>query len=127
VYTQLQAVLKSVSGYQAFRRYHADDVSPESILEFLIASAYFPRSIRFSVHKLGEHLTALELDSSDKGSGYEKVIRQAGRIKAELDYMEKEDMAGDLVENVLQSLVHSCERLGKTMEGAFFRREGISA
>ncbi|OBZ14291.1 hypothetical protein A8L34_10080 [Bacillus sp. FJAT-27264] len=127
MYTQLQAVLKSVSGYQAFRRYYADAVSPESILEFLIGSAQFPRSICFSFHKLGEHLAALELDGSDKGSGYERVIRQAGRIQAELDYMEKEEMSGDMVDHVLQALVQSCERLGKTMEGAFFRREGISA
>lgn len=42
IYTQLQAVLKSVSGYQAFRRYYADDMSPECILEFLIANPYFP-------------------------------------------------------------------------------------
>ncbi|MNC40350.1 hypothetical protein D3C75_890500 [compost metagenome] len=126
VYTQLQAVLKSVSGYQAFRRYYADAMSPESILEFLIVNAYFPRSIRFSFHKLEEHLAKLQLDSSEKGSGHERVIRQAGKIKAELDYMEKEEMSGDLVEDVLQSLMVSCQKLGKTMEGAFFRREGVS-
>ncbi|OKP91737.1 hypothetical protein A3844_01030 [Paenibacillus helianthi] len=127
IYTQLQAVLKSVSGYQAFRRYYADAMSPESILEFLIVNAYFPRSIRFSFHKLEEHLAKLELDTSEKGSGHERVIRQAGKIKAELDYMEKEEMSGDLVEDVLQSLMTSCQKLGKTMEGAFFRREGVSA
>ncbi|NOU81936.1 alpha-E domain-containing protein [Paenibacillus sp. LMG 31459] len=126
IYTQLQAVLKSVSGYQAFRRYYADDMSPECILEFLIVNPHFPRSIRFSFHKLEEHLAKLELDSSEKGSGHEKVIRQAGKIKAELDYMEKEEMSGDLVEDVLQALMLSCQKLGKTMEGAFFRREGVS-
>ncbi|MNY51100.1 hypothetical protein D3C86_1866610 [compost metagenome] len=52
------------------------------------------------------------------------MIRQAGKIKADLDYMEKEEMSGDLAEEVLQSLMLSCQRLGKTMEGAFFRREG---
>ncbi|MEK3982465.1 hypothetical protein CA600_29190 [Paenibacillus sp. VTT E-133280] len=126
VYTQLQAVLKSVSGYQAFRRYYADAMSPESILDFLIANPKFPRSIRFSFHQLEEHLAKLELDSSEKGSGHEKVIRQAGKLKAELDYMEKEEMSGELVEDVLKSLVISCQKLGKTMEGAFFRREGVS-
>ena len=127
IYTQLQAVLKSVSGYQAFRYYYADAFEPESILEFLIANASFPRSVRFSFHKLEEHLAKLELDSSEKGSGHEKVIRQAGKIKADLDYMEKEDMSEEAVEDVLKSLMESCIRLGKTMEGAFFRREGISA
>ena len=127
IYTQLQAVLKSVSGYQAFRYYYADAFEPESILEFLIANASFPRSVRFSFHKLEEHLAKLELDSYEKGSGHEKVIRQAGKIKADLDYMEKEDMSEEAVEDVLKSLMESCIRLGKTMEGAFFRREGISA
>ncbi|MHA6531931.1 alpha-E domain-containing protein [Paenibacillus sp. BAC0078] len=127
IYTQLQAVLKSVSGYQAFRRYYADAMSPESILEFLIANAYFPRSIRFSFHKLEEHLAKLELDTSEKGSGHERVIRQAGKIKADLDYMEKEEISGDLVEDVLEALMESCQKLGKTMDGAFFRREGVSA
>lgn len=127
IYTQLQAVLKSVSGYQSFRHYYADDFSPESILEFLIANAAFPRSVRFSFHKLEEHLAKLVLKSSEKGSGHEKVIRQAGKIKADLDYMEKEEMSEDAVEDVLRTLMHSCIRLGKTMEGAFFRHEGISA
>ncbi|MEK5032510.1 alpha-E domain-containing protein [Paenibacillus sp. FSL R7-0302] len=126
IYTQLQAVLKSVSGYQSFRRYYADDMSPECILEFLIVNPLFPRSIRFSFHKLEEHLAKLELDSSEKGSGHEKVIRQAGKIKAELDYMEKEEMSGDLTLDVLESLMISCQRLGRTMDGAFFRREGVS-
>ncbi|WP_151733933.1 alpha-E domain-containing protein ['Paenibacillus yunnanensis' Narsing Rao et al. 2020] len=125
VYTQLQAVLKSVSGYQAFRRYYADAMSPECILEFMITNSAFPRSIRFSFHKLEEHLARLELDSSEKGSGHEKVIRQAGKLKAELDYMEKEEMSGDVVDGLLQSLMLSCQRLGKTMEGAFFHREGV--
>lgn len=40
--------------------------------------------------------------------------------------MEKEEMSGELVEDVLKSLVISCQKLGKTMEGAFFRREGVS-
>ncbi|WP_340023302.1 alpha-E domain-containing protein [Paenibacillus sp. FSL K6-1096] len=126
IYTQLQAVLKSVSGYQAFRRYYADDMSPECILEFLIANPYFPRSIRFSFHKLEEHLARLELDSTEKGSGHEKVIRQAGKLKAELDYMEKEEMSGERVGDVLEALMVSCQRLGQTMDGAFFRREGVS-
>ncbi|SET16820.1 alpha-E domain-containing protein [Paenibacillus sp. NFR01] len=127
VYTLLQAVLKSVSGYQAFRRYYADAMSPESILEFLIVNHQFPRSIRYSFHKLEEHLAKLELDSSERGSGHEKVIRQAGKLKAELDYMEKDEMHGDLIDDVLGSLMLSCQKLGKTMEGAFFRREGAFA
>ncbi|WP_025691875.1 alpha-E domain-containing protein [Paenibacillus zanthoxyli] len=125
IYTQLQAVLKSVSGYQAFRRYFADAVSPECILEFLITNAAFPRSIRFASHELEYHLSNIEIDFADGGEGYERVIRQAGKIRAELDYMEKEDIAGDQVDQVLESLKSSCLKLGRTMETAFFRQEGV--
>ncbi|AHV97325.1 alpha-E domain-containing protein [Paenibacillus sabinae] len=125
VYTQLQAVLKSVSGYQAFRKFFADAVSPECILEFLITNISFPRSIRYSAHQLEEHLANIEIDFSDRGEGYERVIRQAGKIRAELDYMEKEDIAGHVVDQVLESLKSSCQKLGRTMEVAFFRQEGV--
>ncbi|BCG59198.1 alpha-E domain-containing protein [Paenibacillus sp. URB8-2] len=125
VYTQLQAVLRSVSGYQAFRKFFADAVSPECILEFLITNNAFPRSVRFSANHLEEHLANIEIDFTDRGEGYERVIRQAGKIRAELDYMEKEDIAGQLVDQVLESLKSSCQKLGRTMEVAFFRQEGI--
>ncbi|MFD1774942.1 alpha-E domain-containing protein [Paenibacillus rhizophilus] len=125
VYTQLQAVLRSVSGYQAFRKFFADAVSPECILEFLITNNAFPRSVRFAANQLEEHLANIEIDFPDRGEGYERVIRQAGKIRAELDYMEKEDIAGQLVDQVLESLKSSCQKLGRTMEVAFFRQEGI--
>ncbi|MNM25649.1 hypothetical protein D3C81_361010 [compost metagenome] len=125
IYTQLQAVLKSVSGYQAFRKYYADAVSPECILEFLIGSAAFPRSVRFSAQQLEEHLSRIEMEFADRGEGYERVLRQAGKIRSELDYMEKEDMEGDGVDDVLNELKNACLKLGRTMSSAFFQQEGI--
>ena len=35
-YPLLQAVLRSVSGYQPFRRYYADGISQEAIVEFMV-------------------------------------------------------------------------------------------
>lgn len=125
MYTLLQAVLKSVSGYQAFRRYYADDMSMGCIFEFLIASGSFPRSIRFSFHMLEEHLSKLELEPGERGSGHENVIRQAGRLKAKLDYMDHEEITGDGADEVLHVLMNACQRLGETMAGAFFHREGV--
>lgn len=125
IYTQLQAVLKSVSGYQAFRKYYADAVSADCILEFLIVGAAFPRSVRFSAQQLEEHLSRIEVDFTDRGEGYERVLRQAGKIRSELDYLEKEDMAEGRVDELLDSLKSACLKLGRTMGSAFFRQEGI--
>lgn len=127
MYTTLQAVLKSVSGYQAFRLYYADNVSPECILEFLIINTAFPRSIRYSFQKLEEHLSDLQLDSIEKGSGYDRLIRQAGKIRSELDYMDQEDINSEQIDDLLLSLLNACQRLGKTVQDAFFRQEEMRA
>lgn len=88
----------------------------------MITNNAFPRSVRFSANHLEEHLANIEIDFTDRGEGYERVIRQAGKIRAELDYMEKEDIAGQLVDQVLESLKSSCQKLGRTMEVAFSAR-----
>lgn len=127
IYPVLQAVLKSVSGYQAFRRYYADGMSASRIMEFLIINPTFPRSIRFSFKMLEEHLKEIEMESTLKGTGHERVIRLAGKVKAELDYLEDEDMSMEQAVDLLSSLMSSCEKLGKTMDSVFFRWEGVTA
>ena len=42
---QWLSVLRSVSGYHAFRRNHPDALSPANVAGFLIFGAYFPRSV----------------------------------------------------------------------------------
>ncbi len=49
---QWGALLRSVSGYEAFRRTHAAGLEPNAIVEFLLLGIEFPRSLRFSVESL---------------------------------------------------------------------------
>ncbi|WP_310550047.1 alpha-E domain-containing protein [Paenibacillus glufosinatiresistens] len=127
IYPRLQAVLKSVSGYQAFRKYYADAVSSECILEFLIMNGAFPRSVRYAFRMLEEHLNGLELETEGRSAGSERVIRQTGKLRAQLDYMEKEDLEPERVDGVLAAMMNAIARLGRTVEGAFFRHEGVRA
>lgn len=124
VYSILQAVLKSVSGYQAFRRIYADGLSANAIMEFLISNASFPRSVSFAFHALESHPCALEVKAGEKLPGREKVIRQTSKIRAELDYLEGEELSIDEAVQLLESLMEACEKVGKVMDGAFFRCKG---
>lgn len=126
-YPNMLAVLKSVSGYQAFRRFYADGMSVEHIMEFMIGSESFPRSVHFSFRALEEHLRGIELQSTEYHLPHEKAIRQAGKVKAELACMEREDFSPAQVGAMLEHLNASCQRLGRTMAAAFFQIEEVSA
>ncbi|TBL72464.1 alpha-E domain-containing protein [Paenibacillus thalictri] len=124
-YPYLVAVLKSVSSYQAFRKYYADGVSVEHIFEFLIGNSLFPRSIHYSFTHLARHLE--EIDSASPPSRKEKVCRQAGKIKAELACLERDDMSIPQVSTLLEGLLSDCGKLGRTMAANFFQLEGATA
>lgn len=126
-YPNMLAVLKSVSGYQAFRRYYADGMSVEHIMEFMIGSESFPRSVHFSFMELEEHLRGIELQAPEYHLPHEKAIRQAGKVKAELACLEREDFSPSQVSHLLDHLNASCQRLGRSMAAAFFQFEEASA
>jgi len=123
-YPVLQGILKSVSGYQAFRRYYADEMTAPAIFTFLLTQSAFPRSIRYSFHRLEDHLSRLLQDAPAKGSGQEKAIRYAGKIRAELDFLEEEPIREERYGEILEFLGNACLKLGRMIEGGLFRVEG---
>ena len=59
-YPLMLSVLKSVSGYESYRREYADTVTLSSIIKFLMLNDTFPRSISFSFRSVR---TLLKRDS----------------------------------------------------------------
>ncbi|MFC4775668.1 alpha-E domain-containing protein [Paenibacillus sp. GCM10023252] len=126
-YPYLQAILKSVSGYQTFRRYHADAISVEGIVEFVVLNAAFPRSVHFSLHTLGEHLGGIELHDKQLRAAHERIIRQVSKVKADLACVEREDLGLDREGAIVSHLFESCQQLGVTFAKTFFRMGEVSA
>ncbi|WP_240415502.1 alpha-E domain-containing protein [Paenibacillus periandrae] len=126
-YPSMLAVLKSVSGYQAFRRFYADGMSERHIMEFMINSISFPRSIQFSFTELEKHLKGIQLEGYGQHLPHEKAIRQVGKLKAELACLDDEDFVPERVSAILSHLTSSCLGLGGTMAAAFFQLEEVGA
>lgn len=126
-YPYLQAVLKSVGGYQVFRRYHADGMSEEPIIEFLLMQGSFPRSVQYALLSLEKHLKGLDLQDKSLRSAQGKVVRQAGKMTAELACLEREDLQAEREGQVLRALLNGCGQLGTTFADAFFRLGEVSA
>ena len=58
-YYQWAALLKSLSGFEAYRRKYHTGMRPASVAEFVILAPDFPRSLRFSVDRIAQALGAI--------------------------------------------------------------------
>ena len=64
-YYQWAALLKSLSGYEAFRRSYHTGFMPADVAEFVVLNRDFPRSIVFSVDRMGNALEIIGLEHKD--------------------------------------------------------------
>jgi uncharacterized alpha-E superfamily protein len=72
--------LRSVSGFEVYRKVYRDVIRPERVAELLILRPDMPRSLHAS---LNEVLSNLKLVSHDPDSD---TLRHAGRLRAELAF-----------------------------------------
>lgn len=126
-YAYLLAVLKSLSAYQPFRRYYADAFSVEAILEFVMLNRAFPRSVHYAFHALDGHMRQIELQDKQLRTAHERMIRQVGKVKAELDCLERDDLAADRSGAIVGHWMESCRQLGHAFAQTFFRLGEVSA
>jgi uncharacterized alpha-E superfamily protein len=64
-YYQWAALLKSLSGFEAFRRNYHSGFMPADVAEFVVLNQAFPRSIVFSVERMGAALDTIGLEHKD--------------------------------------------------------------
>jgi uncharacterized alpha-E superfamily protein len=92
-YYQWMALLKSLSGFEAFRRLHHAGLRPIDVAEFVILNAEFPRSLRFCIDRMGGCL---------KQFGYEPAESAAYKAWADL----RETLAEQTAESIFQQGLH---------------------
>lgn len=64
-YYQWSALLKSLSGFEAFRRSYHSGFTPADVAEFVVLNCDFPRSIVFSIERMGAALQGIGLEGKD--------------------------------------------------------------
>lgn len=83
---QWQALLRSTSALEAYRRFHVEDILPKKVSEFLMLSKTFPRSIRFCMGKVDDYLHLLTGTPKDQ---YLSPEEQAfGTLLADMDSLD---------------------------------------
>jgi uncharacterized alpha-E superfamily protein len=74
------AILRSVSGFEIYRKVYRNVIRPERVAELLILRPDMPRSLAASVNELVANLQQV----ANQQSG--ETLRRAGRLKADLQY-----------------------------------------
>ncbi len=81
---QWQAVLKSCSAFEAYRKIHTGQVAPWSVAEFILLHEDFPRSVRFCSERLDRALH--DISGSDQDHYANEAERLSGRLCSDLRY-----------------------------------------
>ena len=74
------AILRSVSGFEVYRKVYRDVIKPERVAELLILRPDMPRSLHFSLNEVVNHLRLIASDTSSE------TLRRAGKLRADLMY-----------------------------------------
>ena len=74
------AILKSVSGFEIYRKVYRDVIKPERVADLLLLRQDMPRSLHASMHEVVNNLSLVANDQSSE------TQRRAGKLLADLRY-----------------------------------------
>jgi uncharacterized alpha-E superfamily protein len=115
---QWGAVLRSVSGYEAFRRTHADSIDAASVVDFLVLDRQFPRSLRGCVDAL-----RLTLDAATEGAEprlRNPAMRLVTQLQNRLQFETRESLIGAGLHEFLFDTQQALGRISQDVSEAFF-------
>ena len=100
------AILRSVSGFEIYRKVYRDVIQPERVAELLILRADMPRSLHASMNEVVANLAMVANDQSAE------TLRRAGRLRAELQYGAIEEILANGLHAFLTQFLDRVNDLG---------------
>jgi len=116
-----EAVLKSASGLQMYRRRHGA-TEGSRVAEFLILDSTFPRSVAFALRQAEESLRAVT--GTAPGQFNNAAEKSLGKLAAELRYTDFDDVLSPGVHHWLDSFQTRLNDVGAEIQKTYF--DGVS-
>lgn len=115
------ALLRSLSAYEAFLKYHHAGFDARRIASFLLLDPWFPRSVLFCATAL--HAAVRELAPHNPEAARD-TVRRAGWLEARLRYLEPATRILDDHDPSVEDLLGELARLSDDLARAYFGRQG---
>ena len=114
---QWTAVLKSASAFEMYRKEH-HRITPRGVANFLIFDSQFPRSIR---HCISKAMVCLHrISGSSPGSTHNEAEKRLGRLEADLEYTDIDEVIERGMHEYLDSLQARLNQVDTAIGTTFF-------
>jgi len=100
------AILRSVSGFEVYRKVYRDVITPERVAELLILRPDMPRSLAASMNEVVANLAVVANDISGE------TQRRAGKLKADLQYARIDEILSTGLHAFLTQFLDRVNELG---------------
>jgi uncharacterized alpha-E superfamily protein len=114
---QWTAVLKSASAFEMFRKQH-HHITPRNVANFLIFDSQFPRSIRHCISKA--QICLHRITGSKPGSARNAAEKRLGRLKADLEYTDIDEVIDTGMHEYLDGLQTRLNQVDTAIGATFF-------
>ena len=120
---QWQALLRSVSGYEAYRRQYKARIEPSKVLRLLNLDPRFPRSVHFCIRRVAEALKGI--GTANKAQ-YDLLLETETFLDDLRGGAAKDELQSMLLKDYLESVQRRCERIAGMINEAFFNSVTIT-
>lgn len=107
------SILRSVSGFEIYRKVYRDVIKPERVAELLILRADMPRSL---LGCLNEVMNNLAMVTSDANS---ETRRRAGKLRSDLQYARIDEILANGLHAFLTQFLDRVNELGEHLSREF--------
>jgi uncharacterized alpha-E superfamily protein len=107
------AVLRSVSGFEVYRKVYRDIIRPERVAELLLLRSDMPRSLHATMNEVVNNLLRVTSDSSSE------TVRRAGKLRAELQFARIDDIMSTGLHAYLTQFLDRVNDLGVNISREF--------
>ncbi|MCF8168604.1 MAG: alpha-E domain-containing protein [Rhodoferax sp.] len=113
------AILRSVSGFEVYRKVYRDVIKPELVAELLILKADMPRSLHASLNEVVGNLGLVASDPSTE------TQRRAGKLRADLQYGRIDEILATGLHAYLTQFLDRVNDLGAHISREFLVPAGV--
>ena len=107
------AILRSVSGFEIYRKVYRDVIQPERVAELLILRSDMPRSLHACMNEVVSNLAMVGSEPSFESS------RRAGKLRAEIQYANIEELMANGLHAFLTQFLDRVNDIGASISREF--------
>jgi uncharacterized alpha-E superfamily protein len=107
------AILRSVSGFEVYRKVYRDVITPERVAELLILRPDMPRSLHASLNEVVHNLALVASDRSHE------TLRRAGKLRADVQYGRIDEILATGLHAFLTQFLDRVNELGAQISRDF--------